>query len=204
MELKHITAGYPGKIIFRDLSLSLPDAGAVALMSPSGMGKTTLLRLIGGLLKPIQGEIKGLDGKKISFLFQEDRLLPWASAEKNVALADSDKDARHWLNQMEIEDPSLSPRELSGGMQRRVALARAMAYGGDILILDEPFKGLDEALRERIAGRIRDQFPLTLLSIHDPKEAELMGASILRLDTLPCFRPESNADPAAPNSLPHP
>lgn len=204
MELKNVSAGYPGKIIFQDLSLSLPDVGAVALMGPSGMGKTTLLRLIGGLLKPLQGEIKGLEGKKISFLFQEDRLLPWASAEKNVALAGSEKAAKHWLSQMEIEDPALCPRELSGGMQRRVALARAMAYGGDILILDEPFKGLDEALRERIAGRIRDQFPLTLLSIHDPKEAELMGAAILRLDTLPCFRPESNADPAAPNSLPHP
>ena len=73
---------------------------------------------------------------------------------------------------------------MSGGMQRRVALARAMAFGGDVLLLDEPFKGLDEALRERIAGRIRNRFPLTVLSVHDREEAELMGAMVIQLDEL--------------------
>lgn len=182
IELIHVTAGYPGKEIFSDFSLQLPDAGAVALMGPSGLGKTTLLRLIGGQLKPMSGEIRGLEGKKISFLFQEDRLLPWATAEKNVALASDEKKAKFWLDRMEIENAALYPRQMSGGMQRRAALARAMAYGGDILILDEPFKGLDEALRARIAGRIKGQFPLTILSIHDRAEAELMGAEIIHLE----------------------
>lgn len=184
MKFEHVTAGYPGKMIFQNVSFSLPDTGAIALMGPSGAGKTTLLRLIGGLLQPISGEIENIEGKKISFLFQEDRLLPWATAEKNAALSSDLEEARYWLEQMEIENAALYPHEMSGGMQRRVALARAMAFGGDILILDEPFKGLDEELRERIAFRIRDCFPLTILSIHDQKEAELMGAEIIRLESL--------------------
>ena len=184
MKFDHVTAGYPGKIIFQDVSFSLPDTGAIALMGPSGMGKTTLLRLIGGLLQPMQGKIRGMQDKRIAFLFQEDRLLPWATAEKNVALSSNEEKAKYWLSQMEIENAALFPHEMSGGMQRRVALARAMAYGGDILILDEPFKGLDEELRERIAGRIRGQYPLTLLSIHDPREAALMGAEIVRMEAL--------------------
>ena len=85
---------------------------------------------------------------------------------------------------MEITDGGQYPRAMSGGMQRRVALARAMAYGGDILLLDEPFEGLDEALRSRIAARIRGQFPLTVLSVHDAEEARLMDALIVRLDQI--------------------
>ena len=184
IRLRHVTAGYPEKEVLHQLSLDLPESGAMALMAPSGYGKTTLLRVLAGLL-PIQaGKITGLKGKKIAFLFQEDRLLPWLTAEKNVEIVSSREMARYWLAQMEIPDPSQYPREMSGGMQRRVALARAMAYGGDILLLDEPFKGLDEALRTRIAGRSRGQFPLTVLSVHDGEEARLMDAKIIQLDQL--------------------
>ena len=109
----------------------------------------------------------------------------WVSAQKNVELVSDANTAKHWLNQMEIPDGNQLPREMSGGMQRRVALARAMAFGGDVLLLDEPFKGLDEALRARIAGRIKGKFPLILLSVHDAQEAELIGARIVRLDELP-------------------
>ena len=182
--LQHVTAGYPEKEVLHQLSLDLLEEGAAALMAPSGYGKTTLLRVLAGLL-PIQaGKITGLQGKKIAFLFQEDRLLPWLTAEKNVEIVSSREMARYWLAQMEIPDPSQYPREMSGGMQRRVALARAMAYGGDILLLDEPFKGLDGELRSRIAGRIRGQFPLTVLSVHDAEEARLMDATVLRLDQI--------------------
>ena len=180
--LNRVSAGYPEKKVLENLSLTLPDTGAVALMAPSGYGKTTLLRALAGLIRPEAGEITGVENKKISFLFQEDRLLPWLTAEKNVELVSNPEKAAYWLNQMEIPDGNQLPREMSGGMQRRVALARAMAFGGDVLLLDEPFKGLDEALRERIAGRIKNVFSLTVLSIHDTTEAELMGAQIIRLD----------------------
>ena len=184
IRLSHVTAGYPEKTVLENVSLELPEQGAVAIMAPSGFGKTTLLRVLAGLLKPFSGEITGLENKKISFLFQEDRLLPWLTAEKNVALVSDRAAAGRWLNEMEIDQGGLLPREMSGGMQRRVALARALAFGGDVLLLDEPFKGLDEGLRERIAMRVRDAFPLTVLSVHDAQEARLMNASILRLDAL--------------------
>ena len=182
IRLTNVTAGYPGKTVLRNLSLSLPEQGAAAVMAPSGFGKTTLLRVLAGLLQPQSGTVSGLENKKIAFLFQEDRLLPWLNAEKNVEIVSDREKARFWLREMEIDDPSQYPHEMSGGMQRRVALARAMAFGGEILLLDEPFKGLDDALRGRIAARIKDQFPLTILSVHDHEEAALMGAEILRLD----------------------
>ncbi len=184
IRLSHVWAGYPGKPVLRDISLDFPEQGAVALMAPSGYGKTTLLRVLAGLKKPDRGEIAGLDAIKCAVLFQEDRLLPWLTAEKNVEIVSDGEAARHWLSEMEIDDPGQYPSEMSGGMQRRLALARAMAFGGDLLLLDEPFKGLDEALRERIAGRIRGKRKLTVLSMHDQAEAELMGASILRLDRI--------------------
>ncbi len=184
IRLSSVTAGYPGKTVLKDLSLSLPERGAAALMAPSGFGKTTLLRVLAGLIKPASGTISGLETKKTSFLFQEDRLLPWLTALKNVEIVSDPETARFWLNEMEISGVSQSPHAMSGGMQRRVALARAMAFGGDVLLLDEPFKGLDETLRARIAQRIRDQFPLTVLSVHDQEEAGLMGANILHLDRL--------------------
>ena len=182
IRFEKVCFSYPGKEIFRDLSLEFPEEGAIALMGPSGLGKTTLLRLLAGLEKPMAGKITGTEEKKISFLFQEDRLLPWLTAEKNVALASDTAKAAGWLAQMEIENAAQSPLEMSGGMQRRVALARAMAYEGDILLLDEPFKGLDESLRARIAGRIREKAALTVLSIHDRTEAALMGAEIWELN----------------------
>lgn len=184
IEFKHVSAGYPEKEVLHRVNLSLPEKGAVAIMAPSGYGKTTLLRVLAGLIQPSAGEITGLQGKKISFLFQEDRLLPWLTAEKNVEIVSDVETAHRWLREMEIDEIHQYPREMSGGMQRRVALARAMAFGGDVLLLDEPFKGLDEALRERIAGRIRDVFSLTVLSVHDAEEAELMGAMVIQLDEL--------------------
>ena len=184
IRFEKVCFSYPGKEIFRDLSLEFPQTGAIALMGPSGLGKTTLLRLLAGLQKPMTGKIIGTEQMKIAFLFQEDRLLPWLTAEKNVALASNEEKAAYWLREVEIENAAQYPREMSGGMQRRVALARAMAYEGDILLLDEPFKGLDETLRARIAHRIQGKAPLTVLSIHDRAEAALMDAEIWELDKL--------------------
>lgn len=182
--LRQATLGYPGKAVLSGLDLTLPECGSVALMAPSGFGKTTLLRTLAGLTPLLSGQITGLSGRKTAFLFQEDRLLPWLTARQNAALAGSADAADAWLAKMEIEQPDQFPREMSGGMQRRVALARALTLGGDMLLLDEPFKGLDEALRGRIAARIRNAAPLIILSVHDEAEAALMHAAILRLDEI--------------------
>ena len=184
IRFRHVSAGYPEKEVLRDVSLTFPETGAAALMAPSGYGKTTLLRVLAGLLRVSAGEISGLEGKKIAFLFQEDRLLPWLTAEKNVEIVSDGDTARRWLRAMEIEDVSQRPHDMSGGMRRRVALARALAFRGDILLLDEPFKGLDEALKERIAAKIKNAAPLIVLSVHDQKEAALLDAKIIHLDQL--------------------
>ena len=179
-----VTIGYPGKVVLEHVHFSLPDKAKIALMGPSGFGKSTLLKTLAGLIPPLSGKVTGLEERKVAFLFQEDRLLPWLSAGKNVEMV-ADRDAAfQWLERMEIHNPNQMPGTMSGGMQRRVALARALAYRGDLLLLDEPFKGLDAALRERIAERIRDQAPLILLSIHDRKEAELMGAQVMEMEAL--------------------
>jgi len=179
--LHSITFGYGDKLPLVDFSLTLPDKGAVAIFGDSGSGKTTLLRLLAGLIKPMKGEVTGLLDKRVSMVFQEDRLLPWLSARQNVAICAADEAAADdSLALVELSDRKGSyPRELSGGMQRRVAIARALAYGGDVLLLDEPFKGLDDELKMRVAARIRETHrdALIVLSTHDTEDAELLGCS---------------------------
>ena len=181
IRINDLSFSYGNKQIFDRLTLTLPEKGAVCLMGKSGCGKSTLLKLIAGLLVPDSGSITGTEGVKTAFVFQEDRLLPGRSALENVALVSSRESAALWLGKFGITDPDTLPGMLSGGMQRRVALARAMAYGGELLILDEPFKGLDEALREKVIREIRGVFPLTVVSTHDSSDAEDLNASVIRL-----------------------
>lgn len=181
VELKNVWAGYTeADKPIKDLSIVIQEPGVVALLGASGRGKTTFLRLMMGLLPEVEGVISGLDGKRISVVFQEDRLLPWLSAKENIAIiCDDEKRVNEILNNMELEDVAHKyPKELSGGMQRRVALARALAFGGDILLLDEPFKGLDDDLKTRIIARIKDSFPLMILATHDIKDVYALGCTL--------------------------
>lgn len=178
IKLDNVTCSYGEKTPVKDLTLTLPDTGVVGIFGPSGRGKTTLLRLLSGRIAPTKGEVSGLAEKRVSVVFQEDRLLPWRTALENVVIVKdgSDAQAKALLADMELAaETDKLPCELSGGMQRRVALARALNFGGDILLLDEPFKGLDEALRRRIIDRVKGSFPLILIATHDREEAELLG-----------------------------
>lgn len=169
--------------VLKDFSMELSKGEAVAVMGESGSGKTTLVKLLLGLLTPDSGSIEGLDSTRISVVFQEDRLLPWYSAKENIALvlsgadkAEREKKALELLEAMELSEAADKPiRELSGGMQRRVSIARALAFGGDMIILDEPLKGLDAELKKRIADRIKAHFDTLLLITHDEDEAKLFG-----------------------------
>lgn len=142
---------YGEKAVLKDLSFYIEQGSKTLITGDSGCGKTTLLRIICGLEKADSGQISGVLKNEISYLFQEDRLLPWLTCEENVRLVIKDKDsalrAAQLLDELGIgseTDRRAYPRELSGGMKRRVAIARALAYESRVLILDEAMRGLDE------------------------------------------------------------
>ena len=185
LEFKDVYLGFGAQAVLRDVSFSLPPGGRLAVMGPSGCGKTTLLRAAAGLLRADGGEIVPPAGGA-AMVFQEPRLLPWLTAEENVNLVLSDRSAtlpqaRAWLEKLGLADAAGKyPAELSGGMQRRVALARALALGRELLILDEPFSALDEEQREGAQRLVAEQGCAILLATHDEREAEALGCRILR------------------------
>ena len=173
------------------LNWRFPVGQISCVQGPSGCGKTTLLRLIAGLEAPDSGEIRGADGKKISAVFQENRLLENLTAEKNILLTArpgfTRTDARNLLDELGLSDTAQRRTcELSGGMQRRVAVARALAADYELLLLDEPLTGLDDDARLRVLRRIQaDLNGRTAIWItHDPYAAALLNAPVLRLDLL--------------------
>ena len=156
--LKGICKSYDGKQVLSNFSCTIPEGSVCAVMAPSGVGKTTLLRLILGLEKPDRGEILGVPTEK-GVLFQEDRLCPRLSVLKNIRMAVGKagaEQAKALLEFLGLADCADQPAEkLSGGQARRAALARALLASGQLLALDEPFTGLDEDARLRAAEAVR-------------------------------------------------
>ncbi|MBQ7776225.1 MAG: ATP-binding cassette domain-containing protein [Lachnospiraceae bacterium] len=151
LQLKNVRKVFADKVILEDVSAEYEPGRVYYFKNPSGWGKTTLFRLVAGLEKPDGGTVEG-QGMQCGVLFQEDRLCEEYSALKNVEMVTGNPQTarEHLLQLLEEADISKPCKELSGGMKRRVALARAMAANADILLLDEPLNGLDEANRERI------------------------------------------------------
>lgn len=194
--LEQVGFGYdPSRPVLSGFSLDLPEAGTVCLLGPSGCGKTTLLRLLAGLAVPQSGRIVGLDGRPAAVVFQEDRLLPWETAWQNAVTRPDDgqrERARDWLVRLGLgESLHRRPGELSGGMKRRVAMARALASDAELLLLDEPFTGLDETAWRQAADLLSgatDENRLTVLVTHLPEQAAALGAAVVRLDGPPLRR----------------
>ena len=183
-ELTGVTKRYGGETVLESLTRRLE--GVTALMGPSGRGKTTLARLLLGLEKPDSGRVAVT--ARPPTVFHYDRLPPQLNAVANVALAlpgHGEALARQALEELGLSDEDLDKPAavLSGGQQRRVALARAMLAPADGVVLDEPFKGLDEATaaramawtRQKAAGR------WLLLITHDPEQAAFFGGTLWQL-----------------------
>ena len=142
IRIENICKAYGEKQVLAGFSHIFPEGKTTCIFGPSGCGKTTLLRLIAGLALPDSGAIAGAEGKKISAVFQEDRLFLELSAERNILLTAKSgftrADARALLAELGLEAEAAPVRSFSGGMRRRVAIARALAAEYDLLLLDEP------------------------------------------------------------------
>ena len=179
LEAISVSKSFEGKPVLQNVTLAA--SGTVAIMAPSGSGKTTLLRILLGLLAPDAGEVR-TGGARVGAVFQEDRLIEHMTALQNLALV-AGKASRAQLREHLIRlglnaEADKRVSAFSGGMRRRVAIARAIVYQPDALLLDEPFTGLDEEMRERTAQYILAHMRGKDIAIvtHDKEEARLLGA----------------------------
>lgn len=178
IHVKDVSVSYGGERVLRHCSLHVEKGSRVALMGPSGCGKTTLVHAVAGLIRPESGCVS-VNGT-VSYVFQEPALFPWLDALENinVVLRDDSStrgEAEVWLRAVGLaECRGKYPHQLSGGQKQRVAICRALAYGGDVLLLDEPLKGLDPDTREQVAQVIEraSRGKTVLLVTHDRWEAE--------------------------------
>ena len=190
--LKNVSKSFDEKKVISSLSYEFADAGIYAISGESGKGKTTLLRLISGLDTVYEGEIAGGGIKKVSYAFQEPRLLPTLTAIDNVIFANHDKadsaacaEAEKMLCRLGFTktDMYLFPDELSGGMRQRVTLARAFLRDAPILLLDEPTKELDAENASAVKQIITEEGKrrLVILVTHNEKDLAELEAVTLRI-----------------------
>ncbi len=176
IRIEDLTVKYD-KVVLDRINMNFPSCGVFCIYAPSGTGKTTLLNAIAGLVK-YSGTVS-VNGR-ISYLFQEDRLLNWLTARENIMLLEPENErAQRYIKAFGIDTfEKEMPQNLSGGMKRRVALARTLAFDADIYLLDEPFKGLDEENTQKITDEIlfiaKDK--LVLLVTHDPQDTIRLNA----------------------------
>ena len=184
LHIENLCKAFDGRPVLEHVTFTA-GTGVTCVMAPSGAGKTTLLRILLGLERPDSGSVSG--GVRWSAVFQEDRLLEHLDAMGNLrfvlgaALDEPAADAL--LAELGLGDTAGKPvREFSGGMKRRLALARALLAPSDALALDEPFTGLDEENRARCLALIRRaaEKPVLLVT-HDPADAQALDAAVVKL-----------------------
>lgn len=187
--VKNLCKSFDGKPVLADFSCVFPDGKITCIVGPSGCGKTTLLNLMMNLFPADSGSIEGLAGHTIAAVFQEDRLLEHCSPAANLRAVLRSREAiaqiPDALRAVGLSDASdKSVRNLSGGMKRRVAILRALLTDADILLMDEPFRGLDTDTRAAVIHWMRPKIEgkTVILVTHDPAEAKLLGGTILELN----------------------
>ena len=189
IRLRGVTKRYGDQLVLDGLDLELPEGRVTCVMGPNGAGKTTLARILLGLETPDGGQVDGLDGLSCAAVFQEDRLCGQLTAAGNVVLVLDRRVPVTRVHQelaavgLDAESRAKPARELSGGQRRRVAIVRALVTEARLLVLDEPFKGLDSAGRDLVMAYVRERCAgrTTLLITHDASEAAWFGGSVVRL-----------------------
>ncbi|WP_341667931.1 ABC transporter ATP-binding protein [Alcaligenes sp. SDU_A2] len=216
LEFRQVCVGFGGRSVLRDLSLELRAGQRLGLLGPSGVGKSTLLRLAAGGLRADSGVVNNRFRHPV-LVFQQARLLPWRSVLDNILIplraaglpvAQAQTRALHWLERVQLRDAAGAwPGELSGGMAQRVSLARAFALQPDLLLLDEPFSALDPALRASLAdvcrGCLDDSGAALLYVSHQPQELMRLADACLLLgkDSVQRFALADTADDAQRDHL---
>lgn len=196
VQIKDLCKFYENHKVLYNFSMNFIKNKITVITGPSGCGKTTLLNIIGGIEKDYNGQIIS-PNNSISYIFQEDRLLPHLTVYENIAFvlkSTMSKEDMHtiinkYLNMVKLSEYKHKlPNKLSGGMKRRVAIARAFAYKSRLLLMDEPFKGLDDKLKTEIIDEFlklhKEDRRTVILVTHDMKEAELLGDIVYSMPSL--------------------
>lgn len=157
LKVKNISKKFDSLKVLKNISLQINDDEILAIIGPSGCGKSTLLNIVAGLIKADSGHVEGADDA-IAYIFQDDRLLPWRTVFENISLVNDKKDKKEITELIDavgltgFED--YLPEQLSGGMKKRCGIARAFYYKSKLLLLDEPFQGLDYSLRQEMLSML--------------------------------------------------
>ena len=193
IQIEHLDKAYGKNQVLKNFSAVIPEGKITCIMAPSGKGKTTLLNILLGLEPYDKGRIRGLEGRKKSAVFQEDRLCENLSSRANIRMIrerkisgcrEFSKKMEEGLEALELKEWGNQPvRELSGGMKRRTAILRALLADWEILFMDEPFKGLDIETKKKVMEYVKKEChgKTVFFVTHDPEEAKEMGAEILVL-----------------------
>jgi NitT/TauT family transport system ATP-binding protein len=188
--VKNVCKSFGDKKVLENFNACFSAGSRTCIMGPSGCGKTTLAHILLGIVKPDSGSVEGIL-RKMSAVFQEDRLSEDFSVLSNVRMVTeksvSKAEIEACFSALGLEKSIHLPvRELSGGMKRRVAIARALLTDSDLIVMDEPFKGLDDTTKQQVISYIRQKTAgKTLLLIsHDEEDAPAFEANILRMESI--------------------